>query len=335
MLKGAMDELQIGNPWSLPTDVGPVIDQAARQQITEYIDQARNEKRLLHELEVQKGGEFVAPTIIQVQGILDIEKEVFGPVLHFATFQADELHTVLNEINEAGYGLTVGLHSRIDDRVQRVLDTAKVGNCYINRNQIGAVVGSQPFGGEGLSGTGPKAGGPHYLRRFLPQQRITSDDAWSAPADLQAIADALRLSPNPSKVHGEAMPGPTGESNQLYLTPRGPVLCLGPGKASAQSQADAVTKLGGIAVQAKGLVYPNSLKQFNLAAAIWWGDEDTGRTYELALAARSGPVISLITSQPDAAHVLHERLVSVDTTAAGGNPELLIAAARNDPAGPK
>lgn len=328
MLQGAMDELKLGDPWLLCTDVGPVIDQAAQRQISEHINEARAQGRLLHQLETPQEGNFIAPTLIQVDGIRDIGREVFGPVLHVATFKADELNTVLSEINEEGYGLTFGLHSRIDDRVQSVVETINVGNCYVNRNQIGAIVGCQPFGGEGLSGTGPKAGGPHYLPRFAFNERITLHDTWPTRADAQALADALNREPSPTTIRTQTMPGPTGESNQLSLLPRGPVLCLGPGETAAKAQATAVNALGGVAVQANGYVAPESLTRLNLACAVWWGDKDTGRAYELALAARRGPIISLICGQPDAAHVLRERLVSIDTTAAGGNPELLVAAAR-------
>ena len=327
MLQGAMDELQLGDPWLPCTDVGPVIDRAAQHQISEHIDEARAQGRLLHQLEAPQEGNFIAPTLIQVDGIKDIGREVFGPVLHVATFRADELNTVLSDINEVGYGLTFGLHSRIDDRVQNIVETIKVGNCYVNRNQIGAIVGCQPFGGEGLSGTGPKAGGPHYLPRFALYERVTLHDTWPTFADVKALADALICEPPPTTIRTQTMPGPTGESNQLSLLPRGPVLCLGPGENAAKAQATAVNKLGGIAVQANGHVAPESLAQFNIASVIWWGDEDTGRAYELALAVRPGPIVSLICGQPDAAHVLRERLVSIDTTAAGGNTELLVAAA--------
>ena len=111
-------------------------------------------------------GSFVGPAVISVSGLKDLGKEVFGPVLHIATFKSDEIDNIVSDINQSGYGLTFGLHTRIDQRVEEITNSLCVGNIYVNRNQIGAIVGSQPFGGEGLSGTGPKAGGPHYLRRF-------------------------------------------------------------------------------------------------------------------------------------------------------------------------
>src|SRR5690606_23329748 len=156
MLCGAMDELRLGVPWELATDVGPVIDAAARQGIADHIDVARAEGRVIHELTAPEAGHFVAPTVIRVAGIGDLAREIFGPVLHVATFRAADLDRVIDDINAVGYGLTFGLHTRIDDRVQQVVDRVHAGNIYVNRNQIGAVVGSQPFGGEGQSGTGPK-----------------------------------------------------------------------------------------------------------------------------------------------------------------------------------
>ncbi|HRO13024.1 MAG TPA: bifunctional proline dehydrogenase/L-glutamate gamma-semialdehyde dehydrogenase PutA, partial [Amaricoccus sp.] len=164
MLGGAMESLRLGDPWDPATDVGPVIDAEAEAGIREYI--AGEGRRVLKSLAVPGTGRFVPPTVIGVDGIGSVAREVFGPVLHVASFRAADLDAVVDAINARGFGLTFGLHSRIDDRVERVTARLKVGNAYVNRNQIGAVVGSQPFGGEGLSGTGPKAGGPHYLPRF-------------------------------------------------------------------------------------------------------------------------------------------------------------------------
>lgn len=159
MLKGAMDELCVGDPWALTTDVGPVINQAAYDSINAYIAANAAKGALLHRGDAPESGLFVAPTLLKVGGIADLEREIFGPVLHVATFKAHELDKVIADVNARGFGLTFGLHTRIDTRVQEIADGIHVGNLYVNRNQIGAIVGSQPFGGEGLSGTGPKAGG--------------------------------------------------------------------------------------------------------------------------------------------------------------------------------
>ena len=163
MLFGAMDELRLGDPWAHATDVGPVIDPRARTDIQAYVDAACAAGKVLKEIDRPPEGNFVAPTVIAVDGIEDLTREVFGPILHVARFEAKDLDRVIDAINATGYGLTFGMHSRIEDRVQQVTARLRVGNIYINRNQIGAVVGSQPFGGEGLSGTGPKAGGPQYV----------------------------------------------------------------------------------------------------------------------------------------------------------------------------
>jgi RHH-type proline utilization regulon transcriptional repressor/proline dehydrogenase/delta 1-pyrroline-5-carboxylate dehydrogenase len=179
MLKGGMEALSVGNPWRIETDVGPVIDEDALASIGTYCRRMEDEGRLVARLDPPAEGRFVAPAIFRVGGIGDMEREIFGPVLHVATFDAEKIDRVISDINRKGYGLTFGLHTRIDDRAQHIVDTVHAGNIYVNRNQIGAVVGSQPFGGEGLSGTGPKAGGPHYLPRFCAE-RVTSTDTTSA-----------------------------------------------------------------------------------------------------------------------------------------------------------
>jgi RHH-type proline utilization regulon transcriptional repressor/proline dehydrogenase/delta 1-pyrroline-5-carboxylate dehydrogenase len=330
MLRGAMDELRLGDPWHLSTDVGPVIDAEARRAILDHVEKARAEGRVLHDLAAPEGGTFVAPTLIEIDSIAELDREIFGPVLHVAGFDAEDLPQVLARVNATGYGLTFGLHTRIDDRVQEIVEALRVGNVYVNRNQIGAVVGSQPFGGEGLSGTGPKAGGPHYLPRFLSPTPAVEAGAWAGDADLAALRTALAETAPASPGLPVDMPGPTGESNRLSEAPRGPVLCLGPGAETAAAQAEAVRALGGQPVQADGMVPPKALTDLSVQAVLWWGDTDTGRACEAALAARDGAIVPLVTAHPDAAHVLHERHVCIDTTAAGGNAALLAAVAQQD-----
>lgn len=167
MLKEAMEALEVGDPEWLSTDVGPVIDVTARDEIEAYIAACSPLARTpLPDLE----GSFVAPTLIEVKGIGDVKKEVFGPVLHVASFKAQDLENVVKSINQSGYGLTMGLQTRLESTIRKVRDVGHAGNLYVNRNMIGAVVGVQPFGGEGLSGTGPKAGGPYYLPRFAVER---------------------------------------------------------------------------------------------------------------------------------------------------------------------
>jgi RHH-type proline utilization regulon transcriptional repressor/proline dehydrogenase/delta 1-pyrroline-5-carboxylate dehydrogenase len=271
MLFGAMDELTIGDPRDLATDIGPVIDAEARNGIEAHCAAADRSGRLLKRVAAPAAGTFVGPTVIAIDGIGALEREVFGPVLHVATFAPDEIDAVVARVNAAGYGLTLGLHTRVDARVQQVVDLARVGNLYVNRNQIGAVVGSQPFGGEGLSGTGPKAGGPHYLSRF----RFGGDagaaiGAAEATVDGTALADLIARATGTvglrevgrvlagaspaldaaAAVAGEtrALPGPTGESNRFTVHPRGLILCLGPTAEAARDQAIQALATGNRAV---------------------------------------------------------------------------------------
>ncbi|GHC75714.1 bifunctional proline dehydrogenase/L-glutamate gamma-semialdehyde dehydrogenase PutA [Limoniibacter endophyticus] len=257
MLKGALDVLEIDDPWKLSSDVGPVIDEEAQRNIIEYCAEQEVAGRLIHKVKAPSDGLFVAPHVLRLSGIEELRREIFGPVLHIATFEAEELDKVIAAINAKGFGLTFGLHTRIDARVQEIVDGVHVGNIYVNRNQIGAVVGSQPFGGEGLSGTGPKAGGPNYLRRFRKSETVESN-ADAAPVTAQQLNDNLpgekaasdwamrgdRISVLRKHLRGKGaeaigaaarldfgpidLPGPTGEANSLSLTARGTVLCLGP-----------------------------------------------------------------------------------------------------------
>jgi len=179
LLKGAMQELVIGDPRWLSTDVGPVIDAGAQAELQEHVDRMEKEARLLARAPLQPNldGHYLAPCAFEIDSIGRLEKEVFGPVLHVVRFRGRDLDRVIDEINGTGYGLTCGVHSRIDRTQQHVARRIKAGNCYVNRNMIGAVVGVQPFGGERLSGTGPKAGGPHYMLRFATERTLTVNTA--------------------------------------------------------------------------------------------------------------------------------------------------------------
>jgi RHH-type proline utilization regulon transcriptional repressor/proline dehydrogenase/delta 1-pyrroline-5-carboxylate dehydrogenase len=327
MLTGAMDALVLGAPWDLSTDVGPVIDETARQGIADHIATARAEGRLLHALPTPQTGTYIAPTLISVNGIEDMTREIFGPVLHIATFKSGHMHRILQDINATGYGLTFGLHTRIDDRVQFVSDRILAGNVYVNRNQIGAIVGSQPFGGTGLSGTGPKAGGPDYLLRFSASGEAHALDDWDS--DAPQPLPALRVQPS-EKVSEHTMPGPTGETNRLSTWAGTPVLCAGPGPKTVQAQVKAVEALGGRALEATGAIDPNALTVGPAyCGVLWWGNAETAAELNRTLAARGGAIIPLITQQPDVGHVLWERHLCVDTTAAGGNAALLGEVSKN------
>ncbi|SFP92431.1 L-proline dehydrogenase /delta-1-pyrroline-5-carboxylate dehydrogenase [Bradyrhizobium sp. Ghvi] len=176
MIAGAARELKIGDPADVATHVGPVIDTDAKQRLDAHIARMKSEARL-HFAGTAPNGCFVAPHIFELRDAGQLTEEVFGPILHVVRYRAETLERVLQAIERTGYGLTLGIHSRIDDTVEAIIDRVQVGNIYVNRNMIGAVVGVQPFGGNGLSGTGPKAGGPHYLARFATEQTVTINTA--------------------------------------------------------------------------------------------------------------------------------------------------------------
>lgn len=190
MIRGACEALVIGDPEVLATDVGPVIDTEAKAALDKHVAAMKRKGFAVWQRNLPaacKGGTFVAPAIIEIASIGDLTRENFGPVLHVVRYAADRLEQVIDEINATGFGLTLGVHTRIDATRRLVQTRARVGNLYVNRNQIGAVVGSQPFGGEGLSGTGPKAGGPHYVARFATE-RVSCIDTTAAGGNASLMA---------------------------------------------------------------------------------------------------------------------------------------------------
>lgn len=193
MLSGAMAELKVGDPGLLSTDVGPVIDADALQILQDHAVRMEKEARLIAAAELSEAaahGTFFAPRAYELKNLDQLHKEIFGPVLHVIRWKGDQLDAVIDQINATGYGLTLGVHSRIDETVDRISSRINVGNVYVNRNQIGAVVGVQPFGGQGLSGTGPKAGGPHYLLRFATEKTVTvNTTAAGGNASLLTLGD--------------------------------------------------------------------------------------------------------------------------------------------------
>jgi RHH-type proline utilization regulon transcriptional repressor/proline dehydrogenase/delta 1-pyrroline-5-carboxylate dehydrogenase len=282
MLQGAMGELRLGNPGELRVDVGPVIDAEAQAGIAQHIEKfkAQGHRVFQHPSHLAMSsvqGTFVPPTLIELKHIGELQREVFGPVLHLVRYTRNDLDQLLDQINATGYGLTQGVHTRIDETIARVVNRAHAGNVYVNRNMVGAVVGVQPFGGEGLSGTGPKAGGPLYLLRLLSQRpgnavaqafehidiispperaeqqslqtRLTALERWAQTTGHEALAATCRCFGGEAQ-SGTArlLPGPTGERNTYTLLPRAKVLCHSTQVDDALTQLAAVLACGGTAV---------------------------------------------------------------------------------------
>ena len=338
MLFGSMDELILADPWFFSTDIGPAINKNSQLKIDKYIEKARQNGTLLKQLEKPAKGYFAAPAIIKVNGISDLQEEVFGPVLHVATFRVEELDQIIDAINECGYGLTFGLHTRIDERVESLFTRLKIGNIYVNRNQIGAIVGSQPFGGMGLSGTGPKAGGPHYVRRFVRTSMPELPCPKSPQAKIEAVQAALdnvQIEKFAKPFSAIDLPGPTGETNRLSYFPRGCVLCLGPTREAAQEQARIAEKYGCHSIMVAADVTPainaipgfldrNALRTLmGFDVVLLWSNAKDLRTARQALAGRNGPVLPLVTSNDLESTLITERHVCINTTASGGNAFLL------------
>lgn len=177
MIKGAAEELKLGDPRDTSVHIGPVIDAEAKANLDAHIATMTKTAKTHYSVKASTQGTFVAPHMFEVKSVSDVKHEVFGPILHIVRWKSGGLTELLDQIDALGYGLTLGVHTRIDAVRDEVVDRLDAGNCYINRNMIGAVVGTQPFGGSRLSGTGPKAGGPDYLRRFTLEQTVTVNTA--------------------------------------------------------------------------------------------------------------------------------------------------------------
>lgn len=335
MLRGAMQELRVGNPELLSTDVGPVIDVPARDAIFSHILTMRKAGHRVDQITLDDSvahGTFVAPVMIEIDDFAELTREVFGPVLHVLRYQRDQLDRLIDAINMSGYGLTFGVHTRLDETVRHVTKRINAGNIYVNRNIVGAVVGVQPFGGEGLSGTGPKAGGPLYLQRLLT--RSPGGLPMSCGVDVEPIT----------------LPGPTGESNQYHLKPRGTVLCVAQTETGIQAQHDAClrsgnhmlivdTPVGRAFCKASSravemtLVSDIAIEQSDFQAVLFEGDGDALRTLNQSIARRDGPIVPVQGLGSDelaagAAYALdtlvREVSISINTAAAGGNASLMM-----------
>ncbi|MDB4038598.1 bifunctional proline dehydrogenase/L-glutamate gamma-semialdehyde dehydrogenase PutA [Candidatus Thioglobus sp.] len=372
MIQGAMMELRIGNSKHLSTDCGPVINHDAQVKLQGYIEKCRKRNQIIGEIQCDlQTGYYVTPTIINLKSIDEINEEFFGPILHVISYKSNELESMIDQLNAKGFGLTFGIHSRIDKQVEEITSRVNAGNVYVNRNQIGAVVGSQPFGGEGLSGTGPKAGGPSSLHGY--SQSISSTSATDYKLTLYGNTEINNLkmpSLSLSKdliskmqnnfsfiesdffdfLHDEiakyttkiALPGPTGESNSIRYKPKGTVLCLGPTAIDALKQTLLSLALGSSVIS---LIQED---EYNSLIALGFGKENIYRlvngpslrlmksesykvilffgnlmSVEKLIVNRHSAITPVMSSLYETWQLFNERVITEDTTASGGNANLL------------
>jgi len=366
MLKGAMGELTIGNPDRLSVDIGPVITDEARSAISVHIEAMRRRAHAVTQLPLPpetSRGTFVAPTLIEISAIAEVEREVFGPVLHVLRYARQDLDRLIGDINAAGFGLTFGLHTRIDETIARVVDRVTAGNVYVNRNMIGATVGVQPFGGSGLSGTGPKAGGPLYLGRLTAMPGRIPLSGGRCPPALAAYVEWLRLKGNDEAarrctaygartLYGLAidLPGPVGERNEYRLEPRGFVGAVAATETGFWLQLGAILATGNTALIQPGSwiaalvgTLPEPIARSvavtdvlhshpALAAVLFEGSPEALGALNARIAERDGPIIPVLGLATDLLAkdgdydlnlLFEERLVSINTTASGGNAHLM------------
>ena len=227
LLLNHMDEWVTGDPARLDTDMGPVIDPAAQTRLENHIAGARKDGRLIYRGPGPAGGikgYFVSPAIIEIKQLSELKEEVFGPVLHVLRYDSGKLEALLEQVNDLGYGLTLGIQSRIEHQAQYIRQRVRTGNVYVNRNMVGAVVGVQPFGGCGLSGTGPKAGGPHYLLRFTTEQSLYRQQRGNRRErqpvdDVISVKQGQRQDGNTKDIYGNGCrPCATGEILVFIVT---------------------------------------------------------------------------------------------------------------------
>ena len=365
MLNGALRELVIGDPRRLCVDIGPVITAEAADRIAGHVAVMRARGLPIEQLPPPPGteaGTFVMPTLIEIGRVADVEGEVFGPVLHVLRYERADLDRILAEIDATGFGLTFGLHSRIDETIAHVLGRVRAGNRYVNRNVIGAVVGVQPFGGSGLSGTGPKAGGPLYLARLVRRppraacNQLAADDAairpytaWLRMTGRDGIADRLSAARYPAFAE-VALAGPVGERNLYALRPRGQVVAIATTETGLLLQLGAILGSGNraIVIASEGcrmllrdvpkafaarIAYATNLGDVpDIAAILFEGDADGLRAVNQAVAARRGAILPVQGRTPEAladgdlyvmAGLVEENTTTINTAAAGGNASLM------------
>lgn len=368
-LKAAMGELCIGNPARIATDIGPIIDEDARVRLITHIEHMCAQGNAVFQLPLPSectSGCFAAPTLIEIDSLADLQREVFGPVVHVLRFDGVYVDNLIDAINATGYGLTLGVHSRIDETVQRVASRARVGNIYVNRSMVGAVVGVQPFGGEGLSGTGPKAGGPLYVHRLAASEHVRpSVLGWRAGGTMPDVSSRLHRLGQWARACGCSdlarvcaeyaeltplsirldLPGPTGERNTLSFFARGRLLCLASNENELLGQIAAVFAVDGRVVTpvnatseavlrklpeelASGIESQAQADYARLGGVLIAGNAGFATSLHQRLADEPGPLVPLF--QPGRKTGLYplfrmiiERVVSVNTAAAGGNTSLM------------
>lgn len=361
MLKGAMDELSIGEPDRLSTDIGPVIDADAQKTLVAHIENMRqsapNHYASLLPREAAEGT-FVPPTMIEIRSLDQLTHEVFGPVLHIIRYGRSELAQIIEQVNASGFGLTMGVHSRIDENIDFVARSAHVGNIYVNRNIVGAVVGVQPFGGEGKSGTGPKAGGPLYIKRLQRKETqakvhghkvipaLDSLISWMMSHDRDAQR-AIAETYSRTTLLGTTLvlPGPTGEKNSLSFAPRGNVVCVAATLNGLLNQIAATLACGNHAlVVGNTISLPPDLPpdvRCHISKVVRLDDvkepfqialieSNLARTLYDQLAARTGALVATINTDDITPiplwRLVAERALCINTTAAGGNASLMMLA---------
>ena len=355
MLREALQELRIGNTDTLKIDIGPVITAGAKEKIEQHVLAMRNRgapvERQPRPPETEHGT-FVPPTIIEIREIAELKAEVFGPVLHVLRYQRERLGALIEAINATGYGLTFGLHTRLDETIAYVTSRIKAGNLYVNRNNIGAIVGVPPFGGRGLSGTGPKAGGPLYLNRLAALPPVFDIRASHLDSTFHDFVDWLEASNDPrnatmARRYGEVsalgasltLDGPVGERNLYSLRPRGLVLMQPATRDGLFEQMAAVLATGNHGVLDTELPknIPASVAacfsrraDSNYSVALVEGNATAVAEVVASVAQMPGPIVSLHAAergQPLAYHcdwLLEEVSTSINTTAAGGNASLMM-----------
>ncbi|MDY0330254.1 MAG: trifunctional transcriptional regulator/proline dehydrogenase/L-glutamate gamma-semialdehyde dehydrogenase [Thiomonas sp.] len=359
MLRGAMAELTIGRPDRLDTDVGPVISAEARDTIDAHIDAMRGRGLRVDAPALApdtRHGWFVAPTLIEIESIDVLGREVFGPVLHVLRYRSGELDAAIDAVNALGYALTFGIHSRIDETIAHVISRIEAGNIYVNRNIIGAVVGVQPFGGHARSGTGPKAGGPLYLRRLIAPACAPFLRCADPPdalrqliaalhghgIDIEALRTYARQAP---ALEPAVLPGPVGEQNQYLVKPRGALLCRADSRDDLLRQVGAALASGNRALlsgphaDAVAALIPEALRgrvrqvaaDDAPDAALYCGDPagllalqaEVARYEHAVVPVHALPRDSLVDADYPLELLLHEQSISVNTAAAGGNASLM------------